>query len=159
MMVTDLRCWWQNHYVGDFLCWWFSQCTKSVTNISNLSPTHLASNIRHQHQCNLFSPLKERDEDNSFEFRFRIGWYFKADKSFRELFLEGDGDNTGTCNAGCAYPGCSCCDYVEILDSDEKTRLGRFCGTKIPPQIIRFVRIKGKSELGNMTWKHSNLYY
>ena len=23
MMVTDFRCWWQNHYVGDFfsLCW------------------------------------------------------------------------------------------------------------------------------------------
>ena len=55
MMVTDLRCWWQNHYVGDFfflLCWWFFQCIKSVTNILNLSPTHLVSNIRHQHQCN-----------------------------------------------------------------------------------------------------------
>ena len=54
MMVTDLRCWWQNHYVDDFfsLCWWFSQCIKSVTNISNLSPTHLVYNIRHQHQCN-----------------------------------------------------------------------------------------------------------
>ena len=25
---------------------------KSVTNISNLSPTHLVSNIHHQHQCN-----------------------------------------------------------------------------------------------------------
>ena len=24
----------------------------SVTNISNLSPTHLVSNIRHQHRCN-----------------------------------------------------------------------------------------------------------
>ena len=21
MMVTDLRCWWQNHYVDDFLCY------------------------------------------------------------------------------------------------------------------------------------------
>ena len=54
MMVTDLRCWWQNHYVGDFfsLCWWFSQCNKSVTNISNLSSTHLVSNIHHQHRCN-----------------------------------------------------------------------------------------------------------
>ena len=20
MMMTDLRCWWQNHYVGDFFC-------------------------------------------------------------------------------------------------------------------------------------------
>ena len=54
MIVIDLRCWWQNHYVGDFfsLCWWSSQCIKSVTNISNLSPTHLVSNIRRQHRCN-----------------------------------------------------------------------------------------------------------
>ena len=36
------------------LCWWFSQCIKSGTNISNLSPTHLVSNIRHQHRCNRF---------------------------------------------------------------------------------------------------------
>ena len=41
MMVTDWRCWCQNHYVGCFfsLCWWFSQCIKSVTNILNGSPT------------------------------------------------------------------------------------------------------------------------
>ena len=32
--------------------WWFSQCIKSVTNILNLSPIHLVSNIRHQHRCN-----------------------------------------------------------------------------------------------------------
>jgi len=57
LMVTDLRCWWQNHYVDDFFlnvgphCWWLFQCIKSVTNISNLSPTHLISNIRHQHRC------------------------------------------------------------------------------------------------------------
>ena len=38
MMVTDLRCWWQNHYRGLFsLCWWFSQWFKSVTNILNRS--------------------------------------------------------------------------------------------------------------------------
>ena len=47
MLVTAL-CWWL--YDGD--CWWFSQCIKSVTNISNLLPTHLVSNIRHQHRCN-----------------------------------------------------------------------------------------------------------
>ena len=35
------------------ICWWFFQCIKSVTNISNLSPTHLVSNIRHQHRCNI----------------------------------------------------------------------------------------------------------
>ena len=49
MMVTDLRCWWQNHYVGDFsVIWWFFQCIKSVTYILNLSPTHLVSNIHLQ---------------------------------------------------------------------------------------------------------------
>ena len=33
------------------------QCIKSVTNILNLSPTHLVSNIRHQHRCNHIIPL------------------------------------------------------------------------------------------------------
>ena len=28
------------------------QCIESVTDILNLSPTDLVSNIRHQHQCN-----------------------------------------------------------------------------------------------------------
>jgi len=31
------------------LCWWLFQCEKSVTNISNLSPTEIISNIRHQY--------------------------------------------------------------------------------------------------------------
>ena len=35
-----------SRYTGDF------QCIKSVPNISNLSPTHFVSNIRHRHQCN-----------------------------------------------------------------------------------------------------------
>ena len=65
MLVTSL-CWclydgdWFKMLVAESLCWrlfslcWrFSQCIKSVTNISNLSPTHLVSNIRHQHRCNL----------------------------------------------------------------------------------------------------------
>ena len=58
MLVTSL-CWWL--YDGDWfemlvagslcwrlfsLCWWFSPCNKSVTNISNLSPTQLVSNTR-----------------------------------------------------------------------------------------------------------------
>ena len=30
-----------------------------VTNISNLSPTHLVCNIRHQHRCNRFLPIKK----------------------------------------------------------------------------------------------------
>ena len=58
MLVTSL-CWWL--YDGDIfemlvaksLCWRFSQCIKSVSNNSELSPTHLVSNIRHQHPCNL----------------------------------------------------------------------------------------------------------
>ena len=52
MLVTSL-CWWL--YDGDWfemlvaeslcwrlfsLCWWYFQCIKSVTNISNMSPTH-----------------------------------------------------------------------------------------------------------------------
>ena len=53
MMVTDWRCWWQNHYVGDFFRYVgdFFQCIKSVINILNLSPTHFVSNIRRQHRC------------------------------------------------------------------------------------------------------------
>ena len=57
MLVADSSCW----RLFSF-CWWFSQCFKSVTmvhqhpelvtNILNLSPTHLVSNIRHQHRCN-----------------------------------------------------------------------------------------------------------
>ena len=53
-------CDWFQTLVAESLCWrlfslfwWFSQCIKSVTNISNLSPTHLVLNIRHQNQCNL----------------------------------------------------------------------------------------------------------
>ena len=75
-------CWWL--YDGDWfqmlvaeslswrlfsLCWWFSQCIKSVTNIlsqsvtvtniSIFSPTHLVSNICHQHRWNLcYNKLK-----------------------------------------------------------------------------------------------------
>ena len=65
LLVTTV-CWWLND--GDrfemlvveslcwrlfSLCWWFSQCIKSVINISNLSQTHLVINIRQQHRCNL----------------------------------------------------------------------------------------------------------
>ena len=61
MMVIDLRCWWHNHYVGDFFRYVGHflmytggrpfRCIKSVTKISNLSPTHFVFNIRHQHRC------------------------------------------------------------------------------------------------------------
>ena len=65
VILVTLLCWWL--YDGNcfqmlvaeslcwrlfLLCWWFSQCIKSATNISNLSPTNLVSNIRHQHRCN-----------------------------------------------------------------------------------------------------------
>ena len=53
IMVTDLRCWWQNHYSGDFLRYGGDfQCIKSVINNSNLSPTNLVSNICHRNWCN-----------------------------------------------------------------------------------------------------------
>ena len=51
MMVTDLRCWWQNHYVGNLFRCVGDEFIKSVINILNLSPTHFVSNIRHQHWC------------------------------------------------------------------------------------------------------------
>ena len=41
MMVTDLRCWWQNHYVGDFF-----RYVGDFLNVLNRSPT---SWIGHQH--------------------------------------------------------------------------------------------------------------
>jgi len=54
MIVSDLRCWWQNHYVGPTIWrlfsifWWFPQCIKSVTNILNPSPT---TQTCHQNIC------------------------------------------------------------------------------------------------------------
>ena len=54
MRVTVLRCSCQNHIVGLFsLCCCFFQPDKSVTNISNLSPPHFVSKIRHQHRIDL----------------------------------------------------------------------------------------------------------
>ena len=47
MMVTGLRCWWQNHYVGDLFN------VKIGQQHLKLSPLHLISNNRHQHR-----PLK-----------------------------------------------------------------------------------------------------
>ena len=38
---------------------WYGFYKESVTNISNLSPTHLVSNIRHHHRCNHFNALRE----------------------------------------------------------------------------------------------------
>jgi len=48
MLLTDFRCWWQNHYIGDFF-----RYVGYFLNVLNLSPTtHSVSNIRHQHRCN-----------------------------------------------------------------------------------------------------------
>ena len=69
MMVTDFRRWRQNHYVGNFFRFvvdflnvknWFNQHPEWVANISNLSSTHLVSNIRHQHRCNQNDCLIEK---------------------------------------------------------------------------------------------------
>ena len=73
MMVTDFICSVQNHYAGDFFRYVGDflnnriicrnnlykighQHPESVANISNLSPTHLVANIRHQHRCNIDNP-------------------------------------------------------------------------------------------------------
>ena len=40
-MVTDLRCWWHNHYVGDFFCY-----VGDLRNVLNRSST---SQTCHQH--------------------------------------------------------------------------------------------------------------
>ena len=50
MMVTLLRCWWQNHYVGDFV-----RYVGDVFNVQNLSPilallTAYRYQIGHQHK-------------------------------------------------------------------------------------------------------------
>ena len=41
MMVTDFKCWWQNHYVGDFF-----RYVGDFLNVLNRSPT---SSTCHQH--------------------------------------------------------------------------------------------------------------
>ena len=53
MMVTVLECCWQNHHVGDFFRhagYFRYQHLNFVSNIFYLSPTHLVSNIYHQHR-------------------------------------------------------------------------------------------------------------
>ena len=51
VMLCDARCWWQDHYVGNFFVMLVS-FPESVTNISYSSPTNFVSNIRRQHRCN-----------------------------------------------------------------------------------------------------------
>ena len=65
MLVTDLRCWWHNHYVGDisrYTITEYFQCIKSVTNISNLSPTHFVSNFVLWHRMIFFKSDQKKTE-------------------------------------------------------------------------------------------------
>ena len=52
------RRWCQNMTLITFLVYWLLFCRKSVTNISNLSPTQALSNIGHNHRC--YSPSGNR---------------------------------------------------------------------------------------------------
>ena len=61
MFVTKSLCW--RHFS---LCWWFFQ---SITNVCNLSPTHSATNIRHQHRCNRSVVMKTKSKDTLVKFR------------------------------------------------------------------------------------------
>ena len=77
MMVTDLRSWWQNHYVVDFFGYVgdffhvFYRSSPPFTNISNMSPTHLVSNIDVAHKINF---LDFKDVING-----RDSWPFGGD--------------------------------------------------------------------------------
>ena len=78
MMSTDFRCWWQNHYVGDFsLCWWFPQCIELITSILIRSPT---SQTCRQH---IWSPTSYTNIDVTW---FEVGLEFLLRwKSWTEL--------------------------------------------------------------------------
>ena len=58
MLATFFR------YLGNFLNEIGHQHPESVTNISNLSPTHLVSNIRHQHRCSRIELIRDSRTDN-----------------------------------------------------------------------------------------------
>ena len=45
--VTNIIIWQDAMLVTDIWCWW-----RDLSNIEILSPTHLVSNIHHQHRCN-----------------------------------------------------------------------------------------------------------
>ena len=62
MILTILRCWWQNHYVGDVF-----SVTFSVTNITNGSQTQTVSEIRHQH-CQCYIDVALYKKQNIFAF-------------------------------------------------------------------------------------------
>ena len=87
------------------------QHPESVTNILNLSPTHLVSNIRHQHRCNPFSGIPDSGVPKASQAPFwktsteivprikdKLGNMFRLaelyfedrdiDKEFRKIFLQ-----------------------------------------------------------------------
>ena len=63
--------WWWYCYAGDFMmmtgfrwCWLFlCTCIKSVTNTSNLSPTHFVSNIYYQNRYNSLIQVEHTQTD------------------------------------------------------------------------------------------------
>ena len=52
-------------------CWIGHQHPESITNISNLSPTHLVSNIRHKHRC-----YRSKSPTKNSNFGKLFGWVF-----------------------------------------------------------------------------------
>ena len=61
MMVTDFRCWWQNHYVGDFF-----RYVSDFLNVLNRSPT---SQTCHQH---IWSPTSVTNIDVTIRLLERV---------------------------------------------------------------------------------------
>ena len=78
MMVTDFRCWWQNHYVGDFFRYvgdFLSVLNRSPTSRIGLEHLKLVTNMfGHQHPSPASSPLN----DSGFT-RFNQFKYFRID--------------------------------------------------------------------------------
>ena len=72
MMVTDLRCWWQNHYVGDFV-----RYVGDFPNVLNRSST---SQTCHQH---IWSPTSVTNINLTFLHRcwyyLLLGWFKKLE--------------------------------------------------------------------------------
>ena len=70
MLVTDLRCWWQNHYVGDFF-----RYVGDFLNVLNRSST---SQTCHQH---IWSPTSVTNIDVT-EFQTSLKYGLPIDLTF-----------------------------------------------------------------------------
>ena len=95
MMITDLKWWWQNHYVGNisFFCAIFAilliffkisnsspniSSTTSVTNIvitEKSSDWQIASSLKHQNCISIQSPIKTFENQISIHFHFWISQF------------------------------------------------------------------------------------